>query len=62
MTTIRMAVAVLLVLHVAYGQNALRDVRRIYIGEITGNMEKLAHERLTALLTHTNGRFVVTED
>jgi hypothetical protein len=62
MTTIRLAVSVLLVLHIAHGQSALRDVRRIYIGEIAGNIEKIAHERLNALLTNTNGRFVVTEE
>ena len=62
MTTIRLAVAVMLVLHIAHGQTALRDVRRIYIGKITGNVEEIAHERLNALLTNTNGRFVVTED
>jgi hypothetical protein len=62
MTTIRLAAAVLLVLHIAHGQSALRDVRRIYIGEITGNIEKLSHERLNALITNTNGRFVVTEE
>jgi hypothetical protein len=62
MTTIRTAAAVLLVLHIAYGQSALRDIRRIYIGEISGNAEKLAQERLTALLTNTGGRFVVTEE
>jgi len=50
------------VLHVAQGQTPLRDIRRIYIGEISGNVEKLAHERLNALLTNSGGRFVVTEE
>lgn|ERR1017187_4393896 len=62
MTITRTAVAVLLMLHVAQGQTALRDIRRIYIGEIAGNAEELAHERLNALLTNSGGRFVVTEE